>query len=106
MATLRRPALWSPEAEQDLIEIWIYLAREASTAVADGQLRDIDRTRERLEEWPHSGRMRDELLPGLRSVAVRPNVVFYRVRGEQVEIVRVIDGRRDIDTIFSEQRDD
>jgi plasmid stabilization system protein ParE len=29
-----------------------------------------------------------------------PHVVFYRVAGDVVEIVRVIDGRRDIDQIF------
>jgi plasmid stabilization system protein ParE len=31
----------SPEADEDLIEIWGYLAREASERVADRQLSEI-----------------------------------------------------------------
>jgi|ERR1700688_612319 len=106
MARPRRPALWSPEAEQDLIEIWGYWANSASIDVADNQLRDIDRACERIEDWPLSGRARDELLSGLRSLPVQPNVIFYRVRGGGVEIVRVIDGRRDIDRVFADQGGD
>ena len=106
MAKPRRPAVWSPEAEQDLIEISSYWAREASVEVADDQLRGIDRACERLEEWPYSSRARDELVAGLRSLVVYPNVIFYRVRANDVEIVRVIDGHRDIDRIFTEQRND
>jgi toxin ParE1/3/4 len=41
------------------------------------------------------------MLPGVRSMPVHPYVVFYRVRNEAVEIVRVIHGRRDIGTIFA-----
>jgi toxin ParE1/3/4 len=106
MAKPSRSAVWSPEAEQDLIEIWGYWAHEASVEVADNQLRGIDRACERLEEWPFSSRARDELVPGLRSLVVHPNVIFYRVRDNDVEIVRVVDGRRDIDGIFAKQGDD
>jgi hypothetical protein len=30
-----------------------------------------------------------------------PQVIFYRVRANVPEIVRILDGRRDIDEIFS-----
>jgi toxin ParE1/3/4 len=50
---------------------------------------------------PYSGRPRDNLLPGVRSMPVHPYVVFYRVRNEAVEIIRVIHGRRDIGAIFA-----
>jgi toxin ParE1/3/4 len=105
MASPRRPAIWSPQAQQDLIDIWFYLAREMSADTADRVLRDIGGASERLEAWPPSGRRREDLLPGLRSVAVRPNAVFYRLADDRIEIVRVLDGRRDIDAIFSEPRD-
>ena len=42
MAGPKRPAIWSPEAEQDLIDIWGYWANHASDAVADKQLREIE----------------------------------------------------------------
>jgi toxin ParE1/3/4 len=92
---------WSPEVEQDLLAIWIHVAREASPDVADEQLRSVDRACEVLAEWPHSGRARDELFRGVRSIVVDPYVVFYRVGNSAIEIIRVLHGRRDVDAIFS-----
>jgi plasmid stabilization system protein ParE len=40
---------------------------------------------------------------GLRSVSVSRYVVFYRVTKIAVEIVRVLDERRDVDAIFSDE---
>src|SRR6202049_1922580 len=95
------PVDWSPEAEQDLFAIWIHLAREASPDVADEQLRSLDRACEALAQWPHSGRARDELFRGVRSIAVEAYVVFYRVGNSAIEIIRVLHGRRDVDAIFA-----
>ena len=93
--------IWSPEAEQDFLSIWIYVAREAAADVADAQLRSVDRASEALAEWPHSGRARDELFRGVRSIAVERYVVFYRVGNSAIEVIRVVHGRRDVDAIFS-----
>ena len=95
------PVDWSPEAEQDLLAIWDYLAREASPDVADEQLRSLDRACEALAQWPHSGRARDELFRGVRSIAVEAYVIFYRVEDSAIEIVRVLHQRLDVDAIFS-----
>jgi toxin ParE1/3/4 len=95
------PIILSPEADEDLIEIWSYLAQQASDRVADRQLSEIETVCSTLETWPHSGRKRDELLAGVRSVPVHPYVVFYRIRDEAIEIVRVVHGRRDIVSIFA-----
>jgi toxin ParE1/3/4 len=46
-------------------------------------------------------RARDAILPGLRTVAAAPYVVFYRVSDNAVQIIRVLDGRRDIDAILT-----
>jgi len=56
-----------------------------------------------LEEHPLAGRARDELRLGLRSITVPPHVVFYRITDNDPEIVRVLDGRRDIDRIFADE---
>jgi toxin ParE1/3/4 len=96
-----QPVDWSPEAEQDLLAIWNYVAREASPGAADEQLRSLDRACEALAQWPHSGRARDELFRGVRSIAVEAYVVFYRVGNSAIEIVRVLHGRRDVDAIFA-----
>jgi toxin ParE1/3/4 len=54
-----------------------------------------------LEEYPFAGRSRDEIRPGLRSVVASPHVVFYRVTDGVAEVVRVLDGRQDLDEIFA-----
>jgi toxin ParE1/3/4 len=105
MPSARLAVFWSPEAEKDLLEIWSYLADQASPPIADTQLNAIEGACAKLEHWPHSGRQRDNLLPGLRSVVAFPYVIFYRVRDERVEVVRVLHGRRDIDTIFAGSSD-
>ena len=48
------------------------------------------------------GRERDDLRPGVREIVIYPTVLFYRVSREQVEVVRVVDGRRDLGALFSE----
>jgi len=50
-----------------------------------------------LTTYPHVGRRRDEdLRPGLRSFPVGEYVIIYRVAGDDVLILRVIRGSRDI----------
>ena len=98
----KRPAIWSPEARSDLSEIWAYYQRAAGRQAADKIVREINAAVMLLEEYPLGGRSREELRPGLRSIAAPPHVLFYRVRRAVPEIVRVLDGRRDIEEIFSD----
>lgn len=98
-----RPVVWSPEADNDLIDIWVYLAREASQKLADRQVGKIYARANALERFPFTGRKREELVVGIRSVLVRPYVIFYRVTDVDVGVVRVLHGRRDLDAIFSEE---
>jgi plasmid stabilization system protein ParE len=59
---------------------------------------------ESLKASPFLGRPRTEFGVELRSVPVKPFVVFYRVRdsGSIIEVVRIVDGRRDLQTVFAE----
>jgi toxin ParE1/3/4 len=99
----RLPRVWSPEAGRDLFEIWEYVWLAATAAVADKQLHEIDRVCFVLGAWPEYGRARNDVREGLRSVAVSRYVVFYRVTEKAIEIVRVLDERRDVGTVFSEE---
>ncbi|MGP8156928.1 MAG: type II toxin-antitoxin system RelE/ParE family toxin [Candidatus Acidiferrales bacterium] len=54
-----------------------------------------------LANFPNIARRRDEdLRPDLRSFPVGEYVVFYRVRDEDVLILRVLRGSRDIEALF------
>ncbi len=104
MADPRRPIVWSPDARADLSQIWNYYANVGSRQTADKIVREIGEMCRLLEDHPLAGRSRDEVQVGLRSIAVRPHVVFYRVNDDVAEIARVLDGRRDLDEIFAESR--
>lgn len=64
---------------------------QAAQAFADRFARHC----ELLAQNPDMGPARDELVHGLRSSAFERYAVFYRVRGERVEVVRVLPAERD-----------
>jgi toxin ParE1/3/4 len=103
MAGGRRPVIWSPDARADLSEIWDYYVGVAGRHTADGIVRGITEACTLLEEHPFAGRARNEVRPSLRSMAASPHVVFYRVHDDVAEIVRVLDGRRDLDEVFAHE---
>jgi toxin ParE1/3/4 len=82
----------------------IYLATTSgSVDIADRQSIAFTDRFLLLARHPHIGRPRDEdLRPGLRSFTVGKYLIFYRVEGEDVLILRVLHGRRDIESIFQD----
>lgn len=101
MAKRRRPAIWSPDAHADLVEIWDYYMRVVGRHTAEKIVLEIGEVCVLLEEHPFAGRDRNEIRPELRSIIANLHVIFYRVNGNVAEIVRVLDGRQDIDTNFN-----
>ena len=88
-----------PHAEADILEIWGYIA-EDSVVAAD---RWVDKLDEKFALWatqPMIGRARDELSPGIRSLAFGRYVVFFQPLPDGVDVVRVLHGSRDIDASF------
>ena len=88
---------WSEESETDLEAIWLYVASEAGAGTADNLVLAILAAGDRVARWPQSGRSRPDLGRGLRSVPVQPYLLIYIIK-EDVEIVRVVHGRRDLDS--------
>ncbi|WP_269931197.1 type II toxin-antitoxin system RelE/ParE family toxin [Aminobacter sp. HY435] len=85
----------TPKARSDLREIWTYVAQD-NAAAAERVLERINEVFRMLVDQPEAGRRRDELTDGLRSFATRTHVVFYEVRENSVDVIRVLDGHRDI----------
>ncbi len=94
-------ALWSPEAIDDVDRLWDDYADTIGPATADKVLREIQSVVSMICEFPLAGRSRDELRLGLRSIATGLQIVFYRPINNQLQIVRIIDGRRDVESIFA-----
>jgi plasmid stabilization system protein ParE len=96
----RRAVFWSPQALADATSIWQYYAESAGISSASKVLREIDRVVAVVEHHPLAGRPRDELEPGLRSIAAKPFSVFYRLVDQRPQVVRVLDTRRNIEGQF------
>ena len=91
--------LKTPQAEDDLIDIWVYIARN-NPINAD---RFLDRLEERcqtLAEFPETGTHRDELIKDLRSFPLGDYMVFYFVIDGGINIVRVLHSAMDINAGF------
>jgi len=94
----------SPHADADLESIWYYVASETGNLeLAD---RVIDSITDRfllLAKYPNIGRRRDDdLRPGLRSFPAGEFIIIYRVRNEEVLILRVLRGRRNIQALLGQ----
>lgn len=89
-------------AEADLDEIWYYVARESGSLEIANRLIDIITDRVfLLARSPWIGRSRaEDLAPGLRSSPVGEYVIIYSIENEEVLILRVIHGRRDLGALF------
>ena len=81
-------------AEQDLDEIWSYVAEDANPTTADRLMDAIVDRFELLAEQPRMGRLRPAFGAGVRSFTVENHVIYYRHEGD-VLIARVLHGRRD-----------
>ena len=92
----------APQAEADLDDIWLYVAKESgSMDVATRRIDAITRRFFFLASFPYVGRARDEDFgAGSRSAAVGEYVIVYCVEGPDVLILRVVHGRRDLETLF------
>lgn len=82
-------------AEQDLIEIWLYIATENPNA-ADKLLDQLDTVCTRLAANPLSGPARPDFAPDLRYSLAGSYLVLYRQIADGIEIVRVLHGARHI----------
>ena len=88
-----------PQAEADILEIWDYIVDDS---ILDAD-RWVDSLDEKLALWatqPMMGRSRDELAPGIRSLAFGRYVVFFEPLSDGIDVVRVLHGSRDIDATF------
>ena len=93
----------SPEAEAELDNIWLRIARESSSIDIASRL--VDAIYERfwlLAQFPHMGRKRDaDLEPGLRSFPAEDVIIHSIEEDDVVAILQVVPGNRDIASLLT-----
>ena len=99
--TVRYDVVFSPEAEAQLAAIYVYIAGQASPAIAERFTGSIVDYCEALTTFPHRGMQRDDLRPGLRILGFRRRVtIALEVEGDRVTIIGVFYGGRDFEADF------
>ncbi len=92
---------YGPLAKIDLLDIYEYIANDNPPA-ARKMVKAINNTcATTIADNPFIGRSRDIPPPGLRSFPVRPYVIFYHPTVDAIEVIRVLHGARDIETILA-----
>jgi toxin ParE1/3/4 len=89
------------QAEEDLIDIWLYIANDDVRA-ADRLLDEIEGNFSLLAEQPRLGPARPDIAPALRYLPVRRYLILYREIADGVEIVRVVHGARDVQALMAD----
>lgn len=88
--------VYAPEAEDDLVGITDYIARDKPD-VARQWVQKIRETCETLVTQPEMGELRsDSIVAGCRSFSVGNYVIFFRPVESGIEVARVVHGSRDM----------
>jgi toxin ParE1/3/4 len=90
---------YSRRAREDLLDIWLYIARQNSEAAADRVFDRIEEGCRALARHPELGPVRSEIADDARSLVIQRWLALYRLTTRGVEVVRVIDGARDLGRI-------
>ena len=89
--------MWSLSgpARQDLDDFWFDIAGD-DAAAADQMISLIVERFEMLARQPLIGEACPEVLPDLRNIPVRPHVIYYVIRAEEIVITRFLHGEWDV----------
>lgn len=101
MTMPQHEVLYRPEAVADLRDIFLYvLRRSQDPKMAEQYVARVRQRCRRLGAFPSVGTPRDDLRPGLRTVAFeRRAVIAYLVDGDAVVTTNVFFGGRDYEGI-------
>ncbi|HLO84020.1 MAG TPA: type II toxin-antitoxin system RelE/ParE family toxin [Nostocaceae cyanobacterium] len=94
----------SHQALQDIENIWNYIANQNPQA-ADNLFDQLRAKFPKLAKFPQMGRSRFDLAPSLRCFPVASYLIFYRPIEQGIEIVRILHGSQDIESIFTDIAD-
>ena len=84
-----------PAARGDLLEIGDFIAQDNPQRAAS-YIDELEQRLNRIAERPGSYPLRDDLHVGLRSARHGPYLIFFVERGEEIQIVRVLHGARNL----------
>ena len=98
----RRSVVFAPEAEDDLVRLYDWIAERAGPTMALGYIARIEDYCQRFDLASERGHRRDDIRPGLRIVGFERRVtIAITVDADQVTILRLLNGGADWERVLS-----
>ncbi len=98
-----RRVVFAPEAEAQLVALYVHIAAAASPEIAAGYTEAIVKQCESLKTFPIRGTRRDDIRQGLRITGFRRRVtIAFDVTREAVTILGIFYGGQDYEAAFDE----
>ncbi|MCL1926406.1 MAG: type II toxin-antitoxin system RelE/ParE family toxin [Syntrophorhabdaceae bacterium] len=98
--------VFSPEAEEQLVELYRYIATAASPDIAARYTESIVAYCESLRAFPLRGTTRDDVRPGLRVTNYKKRaVIAFGISADLVSIIGIFYGGQDYKTILHNNDD-
>jgi toxin ParE1/3/4 len=98
--------LWTPQAREDLLDIYVTIGLDNPSA-AERVYTAIEDQADRLKAHPRLGVRRPEIAPSARLLTEGSYLILYETHPDTddgpirtVEIVRIVHGHRDLNLIF------
>lgn len=96
--------VFTQTARSDLASIENYIAENDGEARASAVRARLDKAIENLAMMPGIGASRPYLKPGRRAFPVSPWTIYYTTLSDGIRVLRVIDGRRDLPSLFGRSK--
>jgi toxin ParE1/3/4 len=82
------------------MKIWDYTTEHWDKTQAERYVRQLQAAIELVASNPSRGRSCEEIRPGYRKFPAGSHMLFYRMNESDVEIVRILHARMDVDRHF------
>ncbi|MEM7712765.1 MAG: type II toxin-antitoxin system RelE/ParE family toxin [Cyanobacteria bacterium P01_A01_bin.68] len=95
----------SPSATRDLNQIADYfLTRNLETG--EKLFKEFNKKCKNLANFPKMGRSYGYIKPSLRGLPLDGYIIIYQIIDDGVEILRVVSGRQDLESLFTDLSDE
>lgn len=95
----------SPSATKDLNQIADYFLTRNLEA-GEKLFKEFNRKCQNLANFPNMGRSYAYIKPSLRGLPLDGYIIIYQVIDDGVEILRVVSGRQDLESLFTDSSDE
>jgi toxin ParE1/3/4 len=89
-------------ATKDIEEIADFIAQQSGLSQSEIFLSKLESKFSNIVNFPQIGRKRNEILPNVRSIPLDKYLILYMPIGEDIEILRVVSGYRDLSRLFAD----